>query len=145
MNRSRGADAAAKEADPMEFREILRIAFRALARNKMRSSLTMLGIIIGVGAVIAMVCLGQAAQKQVEERISSMGSNLLYVSAGSVNRAGTRLGSGATKTLTEDDLKAILREVPTAVNAAPGAQQNSQVVYENLNWSTTITGTEPAY
>ena len=129
----------------MDFLAIVRIALRALARNKLRSALTMLGIIIGVGAVIAMVGLGQGAQKQVEERISSMGSNLLYVSAGSVNRAGTRLGSGATKTLTEDDLKAILREVPTAANAAPGAQQNSQVVYENLNWSTTITGTEPAY
>src|SRR5256885_3640803 len=75
-----------KDGIRMNFVEILRIAFRALARNKMRSMLTMLGIIIGVGAVIAMVGIGQGAQKQVQDRIASMGSNLLYVSAGSVNR-----------------------------------------------------------
>src|SRR5437868_13270872 len=105
----------------MNFVEILRIAFRALARNKMRSILTMLGIIIGVGAVIAMVGLGQGAQKAVQERIASMGSNLLYVSAGSVNSGGTHLGYGATKTLVYDDMTAIVREVPTVAAAAPGA------------------------
>jgi putative ABC transport system permease protein len=81
----------------MEIKEILKIALRALARNKMRSALTMLGIIIGVGAVIAMVGVGQGAQKAVQDRIASMGSNLLFVSAGSVNSGGTHLGSGATK------------------------------------------------
>jgi putative ABC transport system permease protein len=129
----------------MEIKEILKIALRALARNKMRSMLTMLGIIIGVGAVIAMVGLGQGAQKAVQERIASMGSNLLYVSAGSVNSGGTHLGYGATKTLVYDDMTAIVREVPTVAAAAPGASTKGQVVFENQNWSTTVTGTEPQF
>ena len=84
----------------MDLISILRIALRALARNKMRSVLTMLGIIIGVGAVIATVGVGQGAQQQVQANIASMGTNLVFVSAGSVNRGGLRLGGGATKTLT---------------------------------------------
>src|SRR5215471_2114666 len=103
----------------MDLLAILRIAIRALTRNKMRSLLTMLGIIIGVGAVIATVGLGQGAQQQVQDQIASMGTNLLYVSAGSINKGGIRLGGGATKTLVEDDMKAILQEVPTISEAAP--------------------------
>jgi putative ABC transport system permease protein len=129
----------------MEFRAILRIALRALARNKMRSILTMLGIVIGVAAVIAMVGVGQGAQQKVQDQIASMGTNLIYVSAGSVNRGGTHLGAGATKTLIYDDMKAIEREVPTTSMAAPGAGSSAQVVYENQNWSTRINGTEPQY
>src|SRR5512146_1149034 len=129
----------------MDFSATLRIALRALARNKMRSILTMLGIIIGVGAVIAMVGVGQGAQKAVQDQIASMGSNLLFVSAGSVSRGGMRMGSGATKTLVYDDLKAILREAPAVANAAPGASARSQVVFDNNNWSTTVNGTEPQY
>jgi putative ABC transport system permease protein len=129
----------------MDFLSIIRIALRALARNKMRSVLTMLGIIIGVGAVIAMVGVGQGAQKAVQDQIASMGSNLLFVQAGSVNRGGTRMGSGATKTLVYDDLKAILREAPAVANAAPGAATQAQVVFDNNNWSTSINGTEPQY
>jgi putative ABC transport system permease protein len=129
----------------MEFTAILRIALRALARNKMRSILTMLGIVIGVAAVIAMVGVGQGAQQKVQDQIASMGTNLIYVSAGSVNRGGTHLGAGATKTLIYDDMKAIEREVPTASMAAPGAGSGAQVVYENQNWSTRINGTEPQY
>jgi putative ABC transport system permease protein len=129
----------------MDFVSILKIALRALARNKMRSSLTMLGIIIGVAAVIAMVGVGQGAQKQVADQIAAMGSNMLFVSSGTVTRGGTRLGWGATKTLVMDDLHAILREVPTAKEAAPGSQTTAQVVYGNDNWFTRVTGSEPQY
>jgi putative ABC transport system permease protein len=129
----------------MDLLAILRIAIRALTRNKMRSLLTMLGIIIGVGAVIATVGLGQGAQQQVQDQIASMGTNLLYVSAGSINKGGIRLGGGATKTLVEDDMKAILQEVPTISEAAPGAGASAQVVSDNQNWYTRVTGTEPQY
>jgi putative ABC transport system permease protein len=129
----------------MDFVSILKIALRALARNKMRSSLTMLGIIIGVAAVIAMVGVGQGAQKQVQDQISAMGSNMLFVQSGTVTRGGMRMGWGATKTLVIDDLNAILREVPTAKEAAPGSMSTAQVVYGNDNWFTRVTGTEPQY
>src|ERR671935_1595804 len=129
----------------MDLLEILRIALRALARNKMRSALTMLGIIIGVAAVIATVGVGQGAQQQVQQQIASMGSNVLYISAGSVNRGGLRMGGGATKTLVYDDMLAILRECPAVKEAAPGSQSAAQVVFENDNWATNINGTEPQY
>ncbi len=129
----------------MEFLATLRIALRALARNKMRSMLTMLGIIIGVAAVIAMVGVGQGAQQKVQDQIAAMGTNLLFVSSGSVNRGGLHVGSGATKTLIGEDMKAILREVPTVAMAAPGSGASAQVVWENQNWNTRLTGTEPQY
>ena len=129
----------------MDLMAVVRIAMRALARNKMRSILTMLGIIIGVGAVIAMVGLGQGAQQQVQQQIAAMGSNLLFVGSGTVNRGGLRMGSGATKTLVYQDLTAILRECPAVVTAAPGAGASAQVVFGNDNWSTRLTGTEPQY
>ena len=129
----------------MDFLSILKIAMRALARNKMRSSLTMLGIIIGVAAVIAMVGVGQGAQKQVQDQIAAMGSNMLFVSSGTVTRGGMRMGWGATKTLIMDDMYAIEREVPTVKEAAPGSMTSAQVVYENDNWFTRVTGTEPQY
>ncbi len=129
----------------MELMAVVRIAMRALARNKMRSLLTMLGIIIGVGAVIAMVGLGQGAQQQVQAQIAAMGSNLLFVGSGTVNRGGLRTGWGSTKTLVYQDMAAILRECPAVVAAAPGAGSSAQVVYENDNWSTRLTGTEPQY
>ena len=129
----------------MDFLSILRIAVRALTRNKMRSLLTMLGIIIGVGAVIATVGLGQGAQQAVQDQIASMGTNLLYISSGSVNRGGLRMGGGATKTLVYDDMKAILKEVPMVAEAAPGAGTSAQVVSDNQNWYTRVTGTEPQY
>ena len=129
----------------MDFQATLKIALRALSRNKMRTILTMLGIVIGVAAVIAMVGVGQGAQQKVQDQIASMGTNLIYVSAGSVNRGGTHLGAGATKTLTDDDMKAIVREVPTVSAAAPGGGASAQVVYENQNWSTRVNGTEPQY
>jgi putative ABC transport system permease protein len=129
----------------MDLLAILRIAFRALARNKLRSSLTMLGIVIGVGAVIAMVGVGEGAQQQVQQQIAAMGSNLLFVGSGTVNRGGTHMGWGATKTLVYGDMTAILRECPAVAAAAPGATSAAQVVFGNDNWGTTVNGTEPQY
>ena len=129
----------------MDLISILKIAMRALARNKMRSSLTMLGIIIGVGAVIAMVGVGNGARKQVQDQISAMGSNVLFVGSGSVNRGGQRMGFGQTKTLVQGDLDAILREVPTVTMGAPQSSTSGQVVFENENWSTRVNGTTPNF
>ena len=129
----------------MDFVATMRLAMRALARNKMRSGLTMLGIIIGVGAVIAMVGIGQGADKQIQDQIAAMGSNMLFVGSGSVNRGGMRMGMGATKSLTYDDMLAIERECPSVVLAAPGSGTGAQVVYGNDNWATQINGTEPQY
>lgn len=129
----------------MDLVAILKIAVQALTRNKMRSLLTMLGIIIGVGAVIATVGVGQGAQQQVQDQIAAMGTNVIFVSSGSVNSAGLRLGSGATKTLIYDDMQAIVREVPAISMAAPSSGGSAQIVYENQNWNTRVTGTEPQY
>jgi putative ABC transport system permease protein len=129
----------------MDLMATLQVALRALARNKMRSALTMLGIIIGVGAVIAMVGIGQGARTQVQQQIAAMGSNLLWVGSGTVTRGGMRMGWGQTKTLVYEDMQAILREVPTAAAAAPASMTTAQVVYGNENWSTRVTGTEPQY
>ncbi len=118
---------------------------RALARNKMRSSLTMLGIIIGVGAVIATVGLGQGARQAVQNQIAAMGSNILFVGSGSVNRGGQRTGFGGTKTLVMGDLDAILKEIPLVKEGAPMTSSSAQLVYENQNWSTRVNGTTPAY
>ena len=129
----------------MNFVSILKIAIRALTRNKMRSALTMLGIIIGVGAVIATVGVGQGARQKVQDQIASMGTNMLYISAGSVNRGGLRIGIGATKSLVNDDVKAITQQVPTVAAAAPGATSSAQIIANNQNWNTRVTGTEPQY
>jgi putative ABC transport system permease protein len=121
---------------------IIRIAFRALARNKTRAALTMLGIIIGVSAVIVMVSIGQGAQATVQAQIEGMGTNLLFVSAGSQNVGGVRSGAGdtGTNTLTVEDLEAIRREVPSVALVSPVVNSRSQLVAGNQNWSTQIQG-----
>ncbi|MGE5109976.1 MAG: ABC transporter permease [Acidobacteriaceae bacterium] len=129
----------------MDFLSILRVAIRALSRNKLRSSLTMLGIIIGVAAVIAMVGIGRGASEVTEQQIAAMGSNLLAVNSGGVNRGGMRTGAGATKTLVTADMLAIEREVPGVAAAAPVNATNTQVVFEDNNWATQVTGTESQY
>jgi putative ABC transport system permease protein len=121
----------------------LRIALRALVVNKMRSALTMLGIIIGVSAVIAMIAVGSGAKQRIEEQIASMGSNLLMVDSGSVTSGGSRMGAGAAPTLTVGDAKAIETEIPGVKYVAPSIRGVAQVVYGNQNWSTCITGTTP--
>jgi putative ABC transport system permease protein len=123
----------------------MRIAVRSLRVNMMRSMLTMLGIIIGVGAVIAMVSVGAGAQARVAEQIQSLGSNLIIVLSGSSTSGGSRLGQGSQQTITMDDALAIGREVPAVQVAAPSVRGTVQVVYGNLNWSTGAQGVTPDY
>ncbi len=125
--------------------QTFRIATRALMRNKTRSFLTTLGIIIGVSAVIAMVSIGEGAKANVEKAFASMGSNLLIVMSGSTTAGGARGGFGSMPTLTWDDLKAIRTEVPTVRNAAPLLRATSQVISEDQNWTTSINGTSAEY
>ena len=129
----------------MDFMSTLRLALTALARNKMRSSLTMLGIIIGVGAVIATVSIGQGAEAMIQEGIQSMGTNVVFIGSGNMRSGGMRMGFGQTKTLVVEDLNAILREVPLIREAAPLVSNRAQVVYGNQNWNTQVQGTSPNY
>ena len=123
---------------------LLRVAMRALAVNKLRSVLTMLGIIIGVGAVIVMIAVGSGAQARVEEQIRSLGSNLLLILSGSTTSGGARTGFGANLTISEDDAAAIAREIPET-RAAAIVRGSGQVVWGNQNWSTVIFGTSQDY
>jgi len=126
----------------MDLLSIIRVAFRALQRNKMRAALTMLGIIIGVSAVVAMVSIGQGAQAAVQAQIDSIGTNLLFVSAGAQNVGGVRSGTGdsGTNTLTVEDLDAIKREVPSVAMVTPSVTTRGQLVAGNANWNTQIQG-----
>src|SRR6188768_721664 len=124
---------------------ILKIAIRALTRNKMRSALTMLGIIIGVGAGIAVVSIGQGAQSMIQTQISSMGSNMLFVQPGNVRTGGASQGLGAASTLTEDDVAAMEREVPTVSAASPSMRATAQLVFGNQNWSVQLQGTNEKF
>jgi len=127
----------------MNFLMTLRIALKALGRNKMRSALTMLGIIIGVGAVIAMIAIGSGAKARIQEQIASMGSNLLIVLSGSATSGGFRHGSGSVPTLTVEDSKAIATELSAVKYAAPVLRGVTQVVFGNQNWSTVTYATTP--
>jgi putative ABC transport system permease protein len=124
----------------MNPREVIRVALRALARNKLRTILTMLGIIIGVGAVICTVAIGQGASEQVQQQIASLGTNVIMVFAGSVNTSGVRMGNGATKTLTADDAQAVLQHVQGVTMVSPMVQSSVQVVNGNQNWLTRASG-----
>jgi putative ABC transport system permease protein len=119
---------------------VLKIALRALARNKARSALTMLGIVIGVGSVIAMVSLGQGAQQQVKQQISSMGANLLIVTSGSRTSGGVRGGVGTANRLTPEDAEAILRDTTTVAAISPGVSSSATVVFGNQNWTVRAEG-----
>jgi putative ABC transport system permease protein len=125
--------------------QTLRVALRALNRNKMRSFLTALGIIIGVGAVIAMVSIGEGAKRGIESRFASMGTNLLFVSPGSQNQRGVHGGWGSMTTLKEDDALAIGRECPAVMYISPSVSARAQTVYGNKNWNTSISGTGERY
>jgi putative ABC transport system permease protein len=118
----------------------LSIAMQALRVNKMRSILTMLGIVIGVAAVIAMIAIGGGAQQRLQEQIASLGSNLLIVVPGSIIQSGARLGAGNAQTLTEQDARAITTEISDVAFAAPLTRSNAQVVFGNTNWATNING-----
>ena len=121
---------------------ILRVALKALNRNKMRTVLTMLGMIIGVAAVIAMVALGKGAQTSIETQIKSAGTNIINVYAGNFMSGGVRMGSGASNTLTVEDANAIRNEVPGVQYLAIGVNTRSQVIAGNQNWQTRINGSE---
>ncbi|MGB9079954.1 MAG: ABC transporter permease [Desulfuromonadaceae bacterium] len=127
----------------MDFIQTLKIALRALRTNKMRSFLTMLGIIIGIAAVIAMMAVGSGASYVISQQIASIGSNIILVIPGSTTSGGLRTGSGGAQTLTSDDVKAIMTECPSVSLAAGTVRTSSQVVYGNLNWSTVIMGGTP--
>ena len=129
----------------MNLLSILRIALNALRVNKLRSTLTMLGIIIGVGAVIIMIAIGNGAQARVEEQIKSLGANLMIILPGATLSGGARGAAGSQQTLTEDDANAIAREVPEVQVAAPSQRSSGQVVAGNTNWSTTLQGVTNDY
>ncbi len=124
---------------------ILRVAARALVRNKLRSFLTTLGVVIGVGAVIAMVAIGEGAKERVRATFASMGTNLLVVQSGSSRQGGLRGGSGSSPSLTWADLAAIQREIPSVRWAAPQLTARAQLVGDEQNWNTQIIGTTPVY
>jgi len=123
----------------------LRISLRALGRNKLRAFLTMLGIIIGVGAVIAMVAIGEGAKRRVQEQIASLGTNLLVVLPGTLTMGGARTGSGGVQSLVDSDAKAIMDEIPLVSQAAPVVRAVQQVIGGDQNWSTTIQGVAPEF
>lgn len=121
-----------------------KISLRALMINKMRSFLTMLGIVIGVAAVIAMLTIGSGAKQRVADEIASMGSNLIIIFSGSTSSGGARMGSGTDPTLSMKDLEAIQSKCPAVLDVAPVHSGSAQVVYSNQNWSTIINGSSPS-
>src|SRR5271167_3445773 len=123
----------------------LKIAGRALRRNKLRTILTMLGMIIGVGAVIAMVGIGNGAKSQVEAQIASLGQNVILIFSGSVSRNGIHTGWGSSGTLTVDDAEAIQREIPGVTVISPETRSTSQIAAGNGNWLTQILGESADY
>jgi putative ABC transport system permease protein len=125
--------------------DIFRVALRALMRNKTRSFLTMLGVIIGVSAVIAMVAIGEGAKARVEETFAAMGSNLLIVMPGTSTTGGARGGFGSLPTLTWEDMKEIENGIQTVRYVAPVLRSSQQVMSEDSNWTTQVYGTTPEY
>jgi putative ABC transport system permease protein len=129
----------------MRFGSIIKVALRALLRNTMRSILTALGIIIGVGAVIAMVSIGNGAKAQVEAQVASLGQNVITVFSGSMSSGGMRGGWGSAPTLTIEDAEAIEREVTGIVGVSPEVRDRNQVLANGLNWNTSVNGESPDY
>ena len=129
----------------MKLLRIARASLESLRVNKMRSALTMLGIIIGVAAVITTIAIGSGATQRIQEQIASVGSNLILVMPGSLTTSGLRMGAGNAATLTEDDAAAIATEIPAVALTAPTIRGGAQVVYGNNNWGTSIQGVTPAF
>src|SRR6476661_5488043 len=122
---------------------VQRIALKSLAQNGMRSGLTALGIIIGVGAVICTVAIGEGASSRVEQAITNIGANMVWIEAGGVNRNGVRTGAYGTKSLVLGDFDAIREHVPLVTNVTPQADTRVQVVFGNQNWNTSVRGVAP--
>jgi putative ABC transport system permease protein len=129
----------------MDFFASVRVALRALRKNKLRSLLTVLGVVIGVCAVITLVNMGNGAQISIEKAISGLGTNLLIIFPGSVTKGGIRTGYGSVTTLTADDAEAILKECPAVQMVTPVVSSAAQVVFQNQNWGTSIFGTHLDY
>jgi putative ABC transport system permease protein len=129
----------------MDLSSILPVALTALARNKLRTALTMLGIMIGIAAVICTVAIGEGGSSRIREQLANLGDNFVWVEAGSRNVQGVRTGTGATKTLTFRDARAILEAVPLIKSASPQVDNRIQAIFGNTNWSTTYRGVSPEY
>jgi putative ABC transport system permease protein len=129
----------------MNLLAIIRVAVRALNRNKLRTALTMLGIIIGVGAVIALVSIGQGAQSMVQDQINGMGTNMMFIMPGNVMFGGASLGAGAANSLTEEDVQAMIKEIPTIAAASPIVRSSAQLVFGNQNWFVQIQGSNEKF
>ena len=129
----------------MNISNLLKIAYHALKRNKLRAFLTMLGIIIGVASVIAMLAIGQGSKKSIQDQISTMGTNLVFVMPGSQQRGGIMLGNTAAVSLSEKDLVAIKNESPSISDLSPEVRANGQAVYSHKNWPTSLFGSNTEY
>ena len=129
----------------MRLSSTIGLAFEAITRNKLRSALTSLGVIMGVAAVIMMMALGDGAKASIEQRVASLGTNVLTVSAGSANIGGVRMGQGAVTTLTPADASAIAADVPGARAVSPGVGSRTQIVGPSGNWQTQVQGVGSAY
>ena len=129
----------------MNLFQTMLVSLRAVYRNRMRSFLTALGIIIGVGAVITMMAIGAGAKAQVEAAFAAMGNNLLVIQAGSSSTGGVRGGAGTQPTLSWDDLTAIRDEVPSVKRAAPYLRSSQTILGDDQNWATSVIGTSPEY
>src|SRR5262249_43016095 len=129
----------------MSWETIFHEVFKALARNRLRSLLTMLGIIMGVGSFICVVGVGRAGSSRVEDQLSKVGDNLIWVEAGSRARNGVRVGTRGTKTLTAGDAQAVLEQVPGIKSGSPNVDGRIQAIYGNLNWGRQYRGVSPEY
>ena len=132
-------------ADDVRLQGTAELAVQALAANKIRTALTMLGVVIGVGAVVTMMAVGAGARSRVEAQIQSLGSNLIIVLSGSITTSGVRLGSGSQLTVTEDDARAMEREIASVQVAAPSVRGGIQVVAGSANWATALFGVTAAF
>ena len=124
---------------------IARVAVKALARNKMRSALTMLGVVVGVAAVICTIAIGDGAASKVREAITSIGANMIWIEAGGVNKSGVRTGAYGTNSLTLGDAKAIQLEIAAVTNVSPNVDTRVQLIYGNQNWNSTVRGVSPEF
>lgn len=125
--------------------DVFEIAVNSLTRNKIRSFLTMLGIIIGVGAVIAMMAVGTGAQENIKSQIASLGTNVILVFPGSFNQGGVRSGTGTSASLSPEDLVAIQTQCPSVALASPSVRDGAQIVYQEQNWRASVVGVTPEY
>src|SRR5664279_4831249 len=129
----------------MNYINLLKIAKNALMRNKFRAFLTMLGIIIGVASVIAMLAIGQGSKKSIQDQMSSMGSNLVFIMPGSQQRGGVMMGNSGSQSLKMEDVVAIQQNCPDIVAVSPEVRSNGQAVFGNQNWPTTMFGANTLY